>query len=173
MQAPVFSPYSITKFVTYPPPGRHRSLFCQMIRYNQLTSERILSIDAFRGITILVMIFVNELAGIRDIPPWVKHMPKASDAMSFVDVVFPAFLFIVGMAIPFAISRRIAKGDSFIKLQAHILFRTLGLLVLGFFLVNAEGGYNEQAMGIRIELWTLLFFAAVILIWKEYRARNS
>ena len=67
--------------------------------YNQLSNERILSIDAFRGITILVMIFVNELAGVHDIPQWMKHMPKDAAAMSFVDVVFPGFLFIVGIAI--------------------------------------------------------------------------
>src|SRR5580765_358859 len=135
------------------------------MQYNQLSNQRILSVDAFRGITILAMIFVNELAGMRDIPSWMKHMPADADAMSFVDVVFPAFLFIVGMSIPFAINKRLAKGDGFFKLQEHILFRTLGLLVLGFFLVNAEGGYDESAMGMRIELWSLLFFVAVILIW--------
>src|SRR6185503_3390079 len=143
------------------------------MRYNQLTNERILSIDAFRGITILVMIFVNELAGKSDIPPWMKHMPADADAMTLVDVVFPAFLFIVGLSIPFAINSRLAKGDSFIKLQQHILFRTLGLLVLGFFMVNAEGGYDEKAMGISINLWALLFFAAVILVWKVYHTSNK
>jgi heparan-alpha-glucosaminide N-acetyltransferase len=143
------------------------------MRYNQLTNERILSIDAFRGITILVMIFVNELAGIRDIPSWMKHMPRDADAMTFVDVVFPAFLFIVGMSIPFAINSRLTKGSSFVQLQMHILFRTLGLLVLGFFMVNAEGGYDEKAMGISINLWALLFFAAVITIWKVYRTSNK
>ncbi len=142
------------------------------MQYNQLTNERMLSIDAFRGITILVMIFVNELAGIRDIPFWMKHMDRDADAMSFVDVVFPAFLFIVGMSIPFAINARLAKGCSFIQLQQHILFRTLGLLVLGFFMVNAEGGYDEKAMGMSINLWSILFFAAVIMIWKVYRTSN-
>jgi len=144
------------------------------MRYNQLSKQRILSIDAFRGITILVMIFVNELAGVRDIPQWMKHMPADADAMSFVDVVFPAFLFIVGMAIPFAIDNRLMKGDSFIQLQQHILFRTLGLLVLGVFMVNAEGGnYNEALMGMSINLWALLFFAAVILVWKVYYTKNK
>lgn len=138
------------------------------MRYNRLSTDRILSIDAFRGITIIVMVFVNELAGIRDIPAWMKHMPANADAMSFVDVVFPAFLFIVGMSIPFAINSRLAKGDSFIQLQQHILFRSLGLLVLGFFIVNAEDGYNEALMGISINAWALLFFGAVIIIWKVY-----
>jgi predicted acyltransferase len=143
------------------------------MQYNKLSSQRILSIDAFRGITILVMIFVNELAGIRDIPAWAKHMHADEDAMSFVDAVFPAFLFIVGMSIPFAITNRLKKGDSVWQLQLHILFRTVGLLVLGVFLVNTEGEYNEQLMGMSINLWALLFFAGAILVWKVYYTSNK
>src|SRR6476620_12117240 len=106
------------------------------MQYNLLSKQRILSIDALRGITILLMVFVNELAGMRDIPVWMKHMPADADAMSFVDVVFPAFLFIVGMSIPFAINNRLARGKTFIQLSRYILFRTMGLMVLGFFMVN-------------------------------------
>ena len=140
---------------------------------NSLTTQRVLSIDAFRGITILVMIFVNELAAVQGIPAWMKHMPATADAMTFVDVVFPAFLFIVGMSVPFAIASRLAKGDSVGQLNAHILFRTLGLLVLGFFMVNAEGGYNEKAMAIPLALWSLLFYVGVILIWNVYTSLSK
>ncbi|AYB34797.1 DUF5009 domain-containing protein [Chryseolinea soli] len=140
---------------------------------NGLTTQRILSIDALRGITILTMIFVNELAGVQGIPAWMKHMPADADAMTFVDAVFPAFLFIVGMSIPFAIANRIAKGDTTAQLQGHILFRTLGLLVLGVFMVNAEGDYHEAAMAIPIGVWSLLFYVAVILIWNVYNAENK
>lgn len=100
---------------------------------NKLRSGRVLSIDAFRGITILVMIFVNALADVNGIPSWMKHAHADEDRMTFVDAVFPAFLFIVGMSIPFAINNRLAKGDSWQKIQYHILWRTLGLLVLGVF----------------------------------------
>ena len=141
--------------------------------YNKLTTQRIRSIDTFRGITILVMIFVNDVAGVSGIPAWMKHMPADADAMTFVDIVFPAFLFIVGMSLPFAINNRLAKGDSFWKLQGHILWRTLGLLVLGVFMVNAEGGYNEKAMGITIAWWSLLFYACAILVWNVYRFQNK
>ncbi len=141
--------------------------------YNALTAQRILSIDAFRGITILVMIFVNELAGVQGIPLWMKHMPADADAMTFVDMVFPAFLFIVGMSIPFAINNRLSKGDNIGQLQLHILFRTIGLIVLGVFMVNAEGGYNEEAMGMSIALWSLLFYAGVILIWNVYTFKSK
>jgi heparan-alpha-glucosaminide N-acetyltransferase len=141
--------------------------------YNSLTTQRILSIDALRGITILVMIFVNELAGVEGVPLWMKHMPADADAMTFVDVVFPAFLFIVGMSIPFAINNRLSKGDSVFQLQWHILFRAIGLLVLGVFMVNAEGGYNEEAMGMSIAVWSLLFYACVILVWNVYTFENK
>ena len=72
------------------------------------SSGRIASIDALRGLTILVMIFVNDLGGVIGAPAWMKHyFPYDADGMTFVDVVFPAFLFIVGMSIPFAIGKKI------------------------------------------------------------------
>lgn len=134
---------------------------------NKLKSGRILSIDAFRGITILVMIFVNSVAGVSGIPSWMQHAHGNEDRMTFVDVVFPAFLFIVGMSVPFAINSRLAKGDSFWKLQQHIAWRTLGLLVLGVFMVNAEE-VNAAATGMNGALWALLFYACVILVWNVY-----
>src|SRR6188768_833815 len=139
---------------------------------NSTTSRR-LSIDAIRGITIFTMIFVNELAGVKNIPLWMKHMPADADAMTFVDVVFPAFLFIVGMSIPFAIANRRKKGDSTLQLQGHIISRTIGLLVLGVFMVNAEGEYNEDAMGISIHLWSLLFLISAILVWNVYTFQHK
>ncbi|HEX4849982.1 MAG TPA: DUF5009 domain-containing protein, partial [Puia sp.] len=122
---------------------------------------------------ILVMVFVNELAGIREIPAWMKHMRARADAMSFVDIVFPAFLFIAGMSIPFALNNRILKGDRFIDLQKHIIFRTIGLLVMGFFMVNAEGGGRHTGMPINIHLWALLFFIFAIVIWNVYQTDNK
>ncbi|PVD51683.1 hypothetical protein DC498_13235 [Terrimonas sp.] len=132
-------------------------------------SNRILSVDAFRGITILVMIFVNELAGISNIPAWMKHVAADADAMTFVDVVFPAFLFIVGMSIPFAMNRRLQKGDDFLQIQWHVIWRTFGLLILGVFMVNGEGGnLNEKATGMSRSLWLLLFYTCIILVWNVY-----
>ena len=78
--------------------------------------NRVLSIDVFRGIIIFTMVFVNELAGIADVPQWMKHLPANVDGMTFVDLVFPAFLFIVGMSIPFAIQARTNKGDSALEI---------------------------------------------------------
>lgn len=131
-------------------------------------TQRVFSIDVMRGMTIFVMVFVNELAGVSGLPAWMKHAEADADAMTFVDVVFPAFLFIVGMSIPFAITRRLEKGDSTAQLASHILSRTIGLLILGVFMVNMESGYNEDAMGMSIHLWALLFYACVLLVWNQH-----
>jgi len=142
-------------------------------RVNQLRAGRIVAIDAFRGITFLAMIFVNELGGVSGITRWLKHMPANADAMSFPDIVFPAFLFIVGMSIPFAVDARIAKGDSLWGVQKHILVRALALIVMGVFMVNAEEGFNAQAMPIPIHLWSLLFYVAVYLVWGAFGSLDT
>ena len=131
-------------------------------------ASRVLSIDVFRGIIIFTMVFVNELVGVDNVPQWMKHLPADVDGMTFVDLVFPAFLFIVGMSIPFAIQARVNKGDSALEIFKHIALRSLGLIVIGVFMVNAESGYDTAAMGISMPLWTLLMFIYVLLIWSNY-----
>jgi len=144
----------------------------KLLPINQLTTKRELSLDAFRGITFLVMIFVNFIAGVNGIPDGIKHMPAGYDGMSLADIVFPCFLFIVGMSIPFGINSRINKGDSFFKVQWHIAYRAFGLIVMGFYMVNTEDGFNEKAMGMSIDIWALLFYGAVLLVWGVYRFKN-
>jgi heparan-alpha-glucosaminide N-acetyltransferase len=140
---------------------------------NTLKNQRIISIDAFRGITFFLMIIVNELAGVSGISAWLKHMPANADAMSLPDMVFPAFLFIVGMSIPFGINHRIAKGESVLKLNAHILLRALALIVMGVFMVNAEDGNHHASMPISIQAWALLSYLAFMLIWGVYQFKSA
>ncbi|WP_426484156.1 DUF5009 domain-containing protein [Flavobacterium sp. 2] len=133
-----------------------------------LSSKRVFSIDALRGITIFVMIFVNELASIKNVPQWMRHMPADADAMTFVDVVFPAFLFIVGMSIPFAFNARLIKGDNPKTIWIHTLKRALALIIIGVFMVNAEYGYDASKMLITPVIWALLAYAMPIPIWNKY-----
>jgi Uncharacterized conserved protein len=127
-------------------------------------AERISSLDTLRGLDILVMIFVNDLAGVQGAPAWMKHIsPHDADGMTFVDVVFPAFLFIVGTAIPFAIGKRLEQGESLWRVWKHILTRTLSLLIIGVFMVNEES-ISDQGV-LRPALWSLLMYIGVILVW--------
>ncbi|MDW3645590.1 MAG: DUF5009 domain-containing protein [Bacteroidia bacterium] len=132
-----------------------------------MKTERILSIDIFRGLTIFMMVFVNELAAVSGIPAWMKHVAADVNGMTFVDVVFPAFLFIVGMSIPFAVSNRLAKDSSKVSFWKHTLIRTLGLIILGVYMVNAEE-MNAEANLIPKRLWSALLYIAAILIWNNY-----
>ena len=129
--------------------------------------QRILSIDIFRGLTIFVMVFVNDLAGVSGLPDWMYHVAADADAMTFVDVVFPAFLIIVGMSIPLAIGRRFEKGEQLWEVLKHIAIRSIGLIVLGVFMVNAAE-MNTEATPIPKSLWNVLFYLSVILIWNRY-----
>lgn len=142
-----------------------------MIYKEHLYKGRILSIDTFRGITILTMIFVNEVAGVKNIPDWLKHVPGHADAMTFVDVVFPAFLFIVGMSIPFSFNARLIKGDSNATIWKHTLMRFFALIIMGLFMVNASYGYDLSKMLISKSLWGLLAYSLPILVWNQYHKK--
>lgn len=143
---------------------------------NSVPANRSVALDTFRGITILVMIFVNELAGVSGVPEWLRHMPADADGMSLADLVFPAFLFIVGMALPFSLEQRRlvgGKGESGWQLQSHIISRALALISLGVFMVSAESGYHQGSMLISIHLWALLVYLSALLFWKVYRSQNK
>ena len=108
-------------------------------------SGRIISIDALRGLVMLVMIFVNDLGRAGDIvPAWMKHY-RGENGMTFVDVVFPAFLFIVGMSIPFALGARINKGETRWRTFLHVAIRTLSLLFIGILMVNGTPDWKKWA----------------------------
>jgi heparan-alpha-glucosaminide N-acetyltransferase len=133
----------------------------------QDTPARIASIDILRAITMVLMIFVNDLWSLRDIPAWLGHVDRDADGMGLADTVFPAFLFIVGMSIPFAVATRRKKGDSTMDLVWHIGSRTLALLVMGLFLVNGEN-LHAAATGMKRVVWYSLSCISFILIWNLY-----
>lgn len=132
------------------------------------SSTRIESIDIMRGLTLLLMLFVNDL-NMRVAPAWLGHMKADFDGMGLADWVFPGFLFIVGMAIPFAISGRLKKGDSIPKILIHILIRTVSLLIIGVLMLNT-GRVNPEITGMSKNLWALLMYISVFLVWNDYRS---
>jgi len=128
---------------------------------------RIASIDILRAITMVLMIFVNDLWSLQNIPVWLEHVSYEADGMGLADTIFPGFLFIVGMSIPLAIANRRKKGDTMPQLLWHIASRTLALLVMGVFLVNGEN-INAAATGMPRLLWYTLSCISFILIWNVY-----
>ena len=130
-------------------------------------APRVASIDIFRGLTMAVMIFVNELDGVRGLPWWTHHAPGNVDVMTYVDMVFPFFLFIVGMSLPLSIAQRLKRNSSVLALWVHVIVRVLGLLALGLILANAEKA-DPARMGIRGSTWALLGLLSVALYLNVY-----
>ena len=126
--------------------------------------ERLTSLDAFRGFDILTMVFVNYIAGMTAIPFILRHAAADQDVFTLTDVVFPGFLFIVGVSIPLALSKRRAEGRSGPALVGHVLVRTLALLFLGVLLVN-EDRFSAAATGLSRDLWYFLATLAVFALW--------
>jgi len=129
---------------------------------------RIVSIDIFRGLTMAVMIFVNALAdGAHGLPWWTYHAHADWDAMTYVDMVFPTFLFIVGMSLPLSIESRLKRDPSIGRLWLHVLTRTLSLLVLGLILANAEQADASQ-MPVQGSVWAILGLLSAALYLNVY-----
>lgn len=137
-----------------------------------MVSRRLASVDAFRALTMLLMIFVNDLVSLKGVPAWLVHAEEMEDRMGLADVVFPVFLFIVGLSIPFAIANREAKGYSRKSTLIHILNRSLALLVMGIYNVNYENYIREGALIPRY-WWLLLATIAFFLVWLDYPREMS
>jgi heparan-alpha-glucosaminide N-acetyltransferase len=135
--------------------------------------DRILSIDIFRGSTMLLMIFVNDLSSVRGLPRWTYHAHTNEDFMTYVDMVFPAFLFILGMALPLAIERRLRKDPSLAHLIGHIVLRTVALLVFGLILANTDQGNSASMHGLNTYVWGLLALLGAMLFWAVYPRQSS
>jgi len=127
---------------------------------------RIASVDIMRGLTLLLMLFVNDL-NMKVAPAWLGHTEADFDGMGLADWVFPGFLFIVGMAIPFAISGRIKRNEPVSGILLHIAIRTVSLMVIGILMLNS-GRVNPEATGMNRNLWALLMYISVFLIWNDY-----
>ncbi len=125
-------------------------------------APRVLSIDLLRGADVLLMLFVNEVAGVSGAPGFLLHKPRDVDGMTITDLVFPAFLFIVGIVVPFALGGRLRRGESRSQVWRHVLARVLALVVMGVLMVNAEQGVS----GVLSEpLWNVLATLGILLLW--------
>lgn len=97
-------------------------------------AKRILSLDVFRGLTIVLMVLVNS-QGTRFIYPILDH--ASWNGCTLADLVFPSFLFIVGITTVISLNREIKVGTNNLLQVYWSVFRRSALLFLFGLLINA------------------------------------
>jgi len=134
--------------------------------------ERLTCLDAYRGFVILIMTWVNFIGEMPGIPDWLKHAPATQDGFTFPDLVFPGFLFIVGIAIPLAIGKIRDTSVASLPVIGHICGRAFGLLLAGVMLVNAPR-YDADISLLPRALYCVLLYVSMILLWKQGTEKKS
>jgi len=115
------------------------------------TTARLTSIDAFRGFVMFLMLA-------EAMRLWTLHAAyPASGVWAFVafqtthvpwqgcslhDLIQPAFSFLAGASLPFSIASRRARGESFARMLAHAVWRSVALILLGIFLRSLERAHT-------------------------------
>src|SRR2546423_1337413 len=105
--------------------------------------QRVGSIDAYRGLVMLLM--MAEVLHFREVADKVPGSPiweflaglqahVAWTGCTLHDLIQPSFTFLVGVALPFSLASRSARGQSFLRQSLHALWRSAVLIALGIFL---------------------------------------
>ncbi len=145
------------------------------IQLNQ-EQDRILSIDFFRGFTMFMLvtgitgvfhILADGQKGGVVIEAINKQLEHAEwNGLFAWDLIQPFFMFIVGVAMPFAVSKRIARGDSWNKAFGHVLRRSFLLLAFGFMLGADKDGFSLTNVLAQL---SFTYLVAFLLMEKDFR----
>lgn len=132
--------------------------------------NRLYSLDLFRGITIAAMIVVNNQSSEQAYWP-LRH--AAWNGWTPTDLIFPFFLFIVGVSLVFSFQARLQRGDSRRKLVFHTLRRSAILFVIGF-LLNGMASLQLSTWripGVLQRIAIVYCIASIISLYSGTRAR--
>jgi predicted acyltransferase len=137
----------------------------------EIGQNRLLSLDVFRGITIAGMVLVNNPGTWGAIYSPLEHAEW--HGITPTDFIFPFFLFIVGVAIPLALGKRVAERvtrDVYLKIfkRASMIFG-LGLLMAAFPLINL----SESDLPTSARLAVMLGLMAALYFWLTGKNRES
>ncbi|MCR4440326.1 MAG: DUF5009 domain-containing protein [bacterium] len=127
-------------------------------------SKRLLSLDAFRGLTIIFMTLVNNPGSWRYVLPPLRHAEW--HGCTPTDLVFPFFLFIMGVAMAFSFARRLETAGKKGPLYLQIVKRTALLLLLGWFLnLFPEFDFVHMRLsGVLQRIGLCYFFASLLVL---------
>lgn len=137
----------------------------------QPTTGRVVSLDAFRGLTIASMILVNNPGSWAYVYAPLAHAEW--HGWTPTDLIFPYFLFIVGVAIPFSFSRRLAEGANRGRLFRHVVRRSLILIGLGLAMraIPDLDLFDMRLYGVLQRIGLVYCAAAALYLWGSARVR--
>ncbi len=128
-------------------------------------NKRLISLDIFRGLTIAGMILVNNPGSWSHVYPPFLHADW--HGCTPTDLVFPFFLFIVGVAIPLALGKRKERGDDFSQIIRKILVRVALIFGIGLFLAAFPYFGTEEGSPYRPIHYTLLSIVMIAVFVRE------
>ena len=145
-----------------------------MKKIDKGTTERLLSLDFYRGLTMFLLI--AEFSGLFSylvapkfegtilyfIGTQLHHV--SWQGMHFWDLIQPFFMFIVGVAMPLSFSKRLSKGDTYREVTQHVLKRALIMLLLGWALYCIDAGrivFRFQNVLAQLSVTYLLAFLVI------------
>ena len=138
----------------------------------QGSATRLMSLDVFRGATIAAMILVND-PGDGRVTYWpLEH--SRWNGWTPTDLVFPFFVFIVGVAMAFSFRSRIERGDSRGKLFAHVLWRGVVLFALGIFINSFPNHFQPATIriyGVLQRIALCYVITSLLALWTERRTQ--
>ena len=130
---------------------------------------RLASLDAFRGLTIAGMVLVNNPGSWSYLYAPLAHAEW--HGWTPTDLIFPYFLFIVGVAMPFSFRRRLADGAGRFDLFAHVVRRSLVLIAIGLAMrAIPDFDFGEMRLyGVLQRIGLVYFAAAGLYLWVSAR----
>src|SRR5947207_15714252 len=132
-------------------------------------SERLMSLDLFRGATIALMILVDDPGDGRASYWPLEH--ARWNGWTPTDLVFPFFLFIVGVAMAFSFTSRLQRGEERGRLLGHVLWRGLALFAIGVFLNGFPTHYDPAHLriyGVLQRIAICYMLVAVLELWTDW-----
>lgn len=132
------------------------------------------SLDAFRGLTIAGMILVNNPGSWDSVFAPLVHADW--NGCTLADLVYPFFLVILGVALPFALARRRESGHEIHRMHVRIARRSVLLFALGFVLNLVAAQFSLATVripGVLQRIALVYFFAALITLHAPRRIRAA
>ncbi|HSN48438.1 MAG TPA: DUF5009 domain-containing protein [Flavobacterium sp.] len=146
-------------------------------------TERLKSLDALRGFDMFWIIgggaIFEAFAKFTNWPVlnwWAGQLEhKYWEGFNFEDLIFPMFLFIAGVSIPFSINKRLQLGQSKAQIYKHAFTRLILLIVLGFLLANwgiqSFDFENYRYTHVLMRIGIGCFFATLIFLNTKIRGQ--